>query len=136
MSLSNDFETFILKKLFLQQDFVVPSTFVGLSSVAPGDDMAAFSEPPQASGYKRIEIVSNSTNWNISSTGFMDNLTKIIFPSALGSWGTPMIWFGLFTESGHSAGTGIAYGLLDVAKSINVDQEANFAISNLRIVLN
>ncbi len=136
MSISNDFETFILKKLFLQQNFVVPSVFVGLSDVAPGEDMSAFNEPPQESGYKRVEVVSNSTNWSVSSTGFMDNLTKIIFPSATGPWGPPITWFGLFTESGHSQGTGIAYGLLDIAKNINVDQGANFAISDLKVVLN
>ncbi len=136
MSLSDNFETFVLKKLFLQENFVVPSVFVALSNAPPTESMSGFNEPPQESGYFRVEVASNSTNWSVSSTGFMDNLTKIIFPSAIGSWGSPLTWFGLFTASGHSAGTGIAYGLLDVSKSINIDQGASFAIGDIKVILN
>ncbi len=87
MSYCDYLENKILDHIFGGGDFARPATlYVGLCSSIT--DAGAITGEPSGSGYARVAVTNNATNWPAASGGAKSNGTAITFPKATGSWGT------------------------------------------------
>lgn len=79
-----------------------PATwYCGLSTTGPNDDGSGFTEPV-GSGYARVAVTNNATNFpaasTTSGTTTKRNGAAVTFPNPTGSWGA-LGWYGWFTAS-------------------------------------
>jgi hypothetical protein len=128
-SFANYWENEILDHLFGKGSYTPPTIYVGLSTADPGDDASGLAEP---SGNSYARVATTGADWNAASGGTIDNANDISFPEASGSWGT-LTHFTLFDAA--SSGNMLAYGSLNVSKSINIEDIAKFAAGDLEISL-
>lgn len=72
----------------------MPATvYVGLYSSAPTDSGGG--SELSGSGYARVAVTNNSTNWPAASSGQKSNGTDVQFPLSTGVWATATHW-GIF----------------------------------------
>jgi hypothetical protein len=72
---------------------------VALYTVTPSDQTAGTEVSTSGTGYARITLANNTTNWPAASNGSKSNGTEILFASAEADWGT-VEGFGIFDDAG------------------------------------
>jgi hypothetical protein len=94
MSFSDFLEDELLDHLVSNQAYSVPATlYLAVSTVAIGDDDTGSSITEPGSGYARVEITSDLTNWLASADGEKVNDVDFTFPAADGgNWGNLIEW--------------------------------------------
>jgi len=133
MSLTDNVEAEVLDKLYGGTDFTPPASYyIGLFTTNPGDDGTGGTEV-SGSGYARVQVVNNVTNFPAASGGSKSNGTVITFPAASGgSWGT-VVGFGLFDAA--SGGNLLGVGTISPGVLISDGETRNFPIGNLSFTL-
>lgn len=102
------------------------------SAVSPDDDGNSIDEADYT-GYSRVAVACNQTNWPAASNGYISNGTKITFPQNTGTSCT-VTHFAILDN--NSGGNLIAYGSLDMPKVINPGDDApEFGEGSLAIQL-
>jgi hypothetical protein len=128
-SFSNYWVNEILDHLFGKGTYTPPTIYVGLSTAEPLKDASALAEPVGAN-YSRVE--TSASDWNIASSGIINNAVAVTFSQASGSWGTPT-HFVLFDAL--IGGNMLCYGSLSAPESISTGNIPEFAINNLSVTL-
>lgn len=84
--LSNKF----LNMIFNGTAFTAPATIYCALYVttAPTDTTSGTEVSTSSTGYARVAVTPNTTNFSTSTTQSITNNTAIIFPTATASWGT------------------------------------------------
>jgi len=128
-SFSDYWENKILDHIFGKANYTPPTIYVGLSTADPLDDGSGLAEPT-GNGYARVQ--TSIADWNVASTGTIDNTNAITFPEATDSWGT-ITHFALFDAA--TAGNMLAYGALSQSKAIVSGDTAKFDVGDLDVSL-
>lgn len=128
-SFSNYLEDKILDHIFGKASYTSSTIYVGLSTAEPLDDGSGLAEP-SGNGYARV--VTSTSDWNVASTGTIDNVNTITFSEATGDWGT-ITHFVLFDAA--TAGNMLAYGALSQSKVINSGDTGKFDAGDLDVSL-
>jgi hypothetical protein len=122
----------ILDQVWGASDYAEPATlYIGLSTTTPADDGTNVSEPA-GSGYARVSVTNNLTEWPAASGGAKDNANAITFPQATGAWGTVTH---VVIYDASTGGNLLAFGALTTSKSIENGDTAEFAAGDLDITL-
>ncbi len=112
----------LLNKDFGSTNYTPPATwYVGLKS--SGTELTG-------SGYARVAVVNNVTNFPNVAANIMVNATAITFPAASADWLT-VDEVALYIAS--SGGTAKFTGVLDSPVSVISGQTRQFAINDLKI---
>jgi hypothetical protein len=133
MSAGNTLENVLLDHILGAITYTPETTvYLGLSTADPLDTFAGLAEPA-GSGYARVAVTNNATNFPAASAGLKSNGTAITFPSASGSWGTVTHFF----IANHATATAVTnlmfFGALTTARAISSGQTPSFAIGDLDI---
>lgn len=88
-------------------------------------------------GYARVELTNNTDTWTTPSAGVVKNKIVIEFPACSGNaWGALDTFFISKQAAADETGdTTIAYGTLDLEKTIGVGDTASFAAEAMQIKL-
>jgi hypothetical protein len=111
-------------------DYARPATvWIGLYIVAP--TAAGGGTPVTGSGYARVAVTNNDTNWPDYGSGPKSNGTAVTFATATGTWssGSDIVAFGIFDHA--TAGNLLAFGDLDTAKPCLEGDTMSFAVGEL-----
>lgn len=103
--------------------------YVALFNVSPTD--STFGTEVSGSGYARVAVTNNTTNFPAAASGQKSNGTLIAFPTATGAWTTANAWALLNHASNTTAATVIAYGNLSSAKTIASGETPQFPATTL-----
>lgn len=99
--------------------YIALSTAV-FSASATGSAMTEVS----GSGYTRVAVTNNSTNWPAAASGSKSNGAVFTFPAASGSWGTITSMYIVDAASGGN----VLYGSdLTATRTVNSGDTASFA---------
>lgn len=96
---------------------------LGLSSSAPGNTGAGFSEP-SASEYRRVSLAGKMNTmtfpYNNQPQGFVDNNDTLYYPEAVtaGGWGV-VAYFGLFSAA--TSGDLLVWGTLNSGTPVTIN---------------
>lgn len=117
-SFSDYLENELLDHVFGNAAYSAPaSLYIALFTAAPSD--AGGGTEVSGSGYDRVEVTNDATNFPAASGGAKSNGQAIAFPMATGSWGT-VTHFGIFDAD--SGGNLLAWGALDTSRAVaNLD---------------
>lgn len=135
---TNYLEHAILDHVFGGTTYTPSGTlYVGLlTGTAPSESASSFNEPPSASGYSRVAVTNNKSNWStaaqVGGSGSVHNLNTISFPQATGPWGT-VNYCAIFDASTN--GNALALGDLVLSKVISSGDTPSFASGSLIIRL-
>lgn len=131
-ALSDYLENEIADHILGGGDYTRPATvYIALFTAAPSD--AGGGTEVSGTGYARVSVTNNATNWPAASIGAKANGTAITFPAAGASWGTAT-HFGIFDAS--SGGNLLFHGALTTSKSIGIGDTPSFAIGALSFQFN
>lgn len=133
MSFTNFLEHAVLDYLFGLTTYTPSGTlYVALSTTTPTEAGTNFTEPPSASGYARVAVTNNKTNWTNaaqnSTSGEVRNSTVITFPTSAGNWGT-LTHFGIYDQSGN--GNLLVQAPLDNAQTVNTNNTLSYATGTM-----
>jgi hypothetical protein len=136
MSASNDLENKALDHILGGPDYTrLATVYISLHTADPGEAGTPQTNEATGTGYARVAVTNNATNWPAAAGGAKSNGTAINFPTpGSGGWsgGSPHTHFGIgSTASG--AGVLLFSGALAVSKVINQDDVVSFAIGDLDI---
>lgn len=132
MSFTDFLELEVLDQLFGGLDYAEPATlYIALSTTTPTDAGGNFTEP-SGNGYVRKSVANDKTTWTTAVAGALSNAIEIAFAIATGSWGT-ITHFGIYDAV--TGGNLLATGVLSVAKPIDEDDTAKFAVGSLNVTL-
>jgi hypothetical protein len=136
MSYTNFLEHASLDHVFGGTTFTASGTlYVGLSTTTPAEDGTNFTEPATASGYARVGIINNKTNWStasqVSTSGEVHNRTAITFPTSTGNWGT-ITHFGIF-DNPTTGNLYLQAALSGGPQTININNQISFSSGTLKI---
>lgn len=107
-SKSNYLENALLDAVLGGPAYSLPATvYVALHSAAPTESTAG--TELTGSGYARVAVTNNSTNWPAAASGIKSNGAAIAFPVATGDWVAAVGW-GILDAS--SSGNLLYYGSL------------------------
>ena len=126
---SDYWENKILDHIFGKGSYTPPVIYVALSTADPTDDGSGFAEP-SGNAYARVQ--TSASDWNVASSGSLDNAGDITFGQATGSWGT-ITHFALFDAV--TGGNMLAHGALNQPKAIGSSDSAKFEAGDLDISL-
>lgn len=122
----------LLDKYFSAADFTPPSNlFIGICTGGVTEAGVATGEP-SGSGYGRVQLTNNATNFPAANNGAKSNGVAIQFPEASGSWGTIAY---VFVADQSSGGNIIAYGAISPTKAIDSGDTFILPIGDLDITL-
>ena len=108
-----------------------PTTYyVGLSTSQPTDNGNNVSEPDAASGYARVAVPNDATNWPDANNRTKGNGLEIVFPEPTDRWGT-IFYFVLYDAP--TGGQMRAWGSLNSAQTIEMGAVPSFAPYSLYI---
>jgi hypothetical protein len=101
-----------LDRMFRNQAFPKPSTYVGLATATIADTNTTIATITEVSGgaYARVQVNPNggaTPTWTTASGGALDNLHAINFPTPTLSWGTITSCF--IADSASGAGNVLGY---------------------------
>lgn len=110
-------------------DYVRPATvYIALSTADPTEDGSGLAEP-SGNAYARVAVTNNDTNFPAAAAGVKSNGTEIQFSTP-----TPAGW-GVITHvavfDAAAAGNMLDYAALDVAKTINAEDDVYFPAGTL-----
>ncbi len=136
MSYTNFLEHASLDHVFGGTTFTASGTlYVALSTTTPLEDGTSFTEPSTSSGYARVGVTNNKTNWSTaaqnSTSGEVFNRTAITFPTSTGGWGT-VTHFGIF-DNPTAGNLYVQAALSGGSQTININNQISFASGTLRI---
>lgn len=98
------------------------------SASATGSAMTEVSTT--STGYGRVAVTANTTNFPSSTSGTTSNGTTITFPTATGSWGTVASFY--ITDAA-TGGNCLYGGDLSTSRAVNSGDTASFANGNLTV---
>lgn len=128
---SNYLENLIMNNLLGQAAMTaIPNLYVALFTAGPTD--AGGGTEVSGTGYARVNLTNNTTNWPTTTTGAKSNGTVINFPAAGASWGT-VTHIGIYDAS--SSGNLIVFAALDTAKAVASGDTPSFPIGSLNFTL-
>lgn len=138
MSFGNTLREDILDEIFGATDYTAPVNLeFDLSTTAPNDDGTNITPPP-AADYASVTYTNDKTTWETASsttggtateTTSLSNAIAIEWAEAQNSWGE-VTHFAIYDASDSSF---MAWGSLDIAKTIQTGDQARFAIGDLTI---
>lgn len=111
---------------------VIATTYVGVYTTAPTADDGSDGVEVSVTGYARVAVTSNTTNWKDPSTatqGQTNNLFKIVFPVANAPWGS-MVGFGVWDAP---TGGNLLYWATCSAVSVGTGDQLRFEETTLTI---
>jgi hypothetical protein len=127
-ALSDYLENEIADHILGGGDYTRPATvYAALFTSGPTD--AGGGTEVSGSGYARVAITNNLTNWPAASGGTKANGTAISFPSASGSWGT-VTHFAIFDAT--SGGNMLLHGALSASKTVGSGDTPSFGVGDLQ----
>lgn len=128
-ALSNYLENLLANNVLGQASMpAIPNLHFALFTAGPTDTGGG--TEVSGTGYARVNVTNNTTNFPTTTTGLKQNATAITFPTAGASWGTATHW-GIYDAS--SSGNLLFHGALDSAKAIDTGDAFSFPIGNLSI---
>lgn len=109
-----------------------PTVYIALSTAAYADTAtgASMSEVASGTGYTRVAITNNATNWPAASGGVKANANAITFPVATAPWGTVQSFYICDAASG---GNTLYGGDLATSRSVQSGDTTAFAVGALTI---
>lgn len=133
-SKSNYLENRILDAVLGGGTFTGPATiYVALSTAAFSETAtgASMSEVSTTStGYARVAVTNNATNWPAASNGSKSNATAVTFPAGTGAWGTVLSFYFVDAASGGNVLYG---GDLASSRTVGAGDTASFAAGALTV---
>ena len=104
-----------LNRMFRNQAFAKPNTFVGLATAVIDDDDVATANITEVTGgnYGRVQVNPNggaAPTWTVATTGAIDNVAAITFPIPNASWGLVTSCFLIDSASGPGSALGYDNG--------------------------
>ena len=137
MPFTNYLDQRITQLLFSNTAYTIPGTwYVALSTTTPAQGAAPNFTEPSGSGYARVAVTNNATNWTAiaspPATGYtVQNNQPVPIPTATGSgWGT-ITYFGIYDAA--SAGNLVGFGALSASQAISAGITPSFAVGTLTI---
>ena len=133
---------YILENLLLVSSWTQPTTLYGLlgkSGTVPDDtgDIAQWDEPSGAAAYARLDVQHSAASWGLT-TGTTSvtykNGNALSYATATATWGE-IAYFGIIEEETIGTGTVLMWGTMSTPKTIDVDDQAIFAIDAISITL-
>lgn len=109
----------LLDDVFGNTAYSVPTTmWCALYTSSPGIGGSANTNEATGTGYARVSITNNTTNWPNASAQAKANGTQISFPTpGAGGWGT--VTYVAIVDSASGVGNVLVFGALTIAKTIN-----------------
>jgi hypothetical protein len=129
---SSDLEDKVMNHILGGSDYSrLATVYLALFTAAPTETGGG--TEVTGSGYTRLAITNNATNFPASSGGQKSNGIAFTFtPASGGSWGTVSHWAIMSASSG---GLILFFGALNATKLINDTDTLSFAIGQLNITL-
>lgn len=133
MSASDFLENEILDHILSAATYTAPATvYVALHTADPGDSGTQPTNECSGTGYARVAVTNNATNWPAASGGSKSNGTDIDFGTVgAGGWGTATHWSIGVAASG--AGNILLSGALSASKVLAAGDTAKFAAGSLTV---
>lgn len=128
-SFADYWENKILNHVFGKDNYIPPIIYVGLSIADPLDDASRLAEP-NGNAYSRVQ--TSVSDWDTASGGSLINVNAIVFPQAIGDWGT-ITHFALFDSI--IGGNMLVHGAISQSKTIYNKNAARFEAGNIMINL-
>lgn len=126
----------LLDRMFRNQAFTKPDTFVALTTATVDeDDTGSTLTEPSGNGYARIEVDVNggdAPTWSTISGGALSNTHAVEFGPASGSWGT-ITSVAVVTAS--SAGQVLMFSNDLADQAVTTDDTVVFDVGDLDLVL-
>lgn len=132
MSATSYFENLILDAI-LGDDHgasIPDPVYVGLFTTEPDDGGNGDEVPSSGTGYARVEVANDSTNWPLATDGQKSNGVTIQFPLAVSSWGD-ITHFGIFDEA--EDGNLLVYGEVATPTTPDIGNAPFFGVASLFI---
>jgi hypothetical protein len=129
----------LFDRMFRNQAYAKPATYVGLATATVADTAALLSDITEVSGgaYARVQVNINggaSPTWSVASGGALNNLAAITFPTPSGSWGLVTSCF--LIDSASGAGNVIGYDNANIVDQTPVANDTvQFAIGAFAVSL-
>jgi hypothetical protein len=129
---SADLENKVMNHVLGGSDYSrLATVYLALFTAAPNETGGG--TEVSGSGYSRLAITNNATNFPASSGGQKSNGTALTFAAASGgAWGTVTHWALMSASSG---GDMLFFGALNAAKAIADTDVVSFPVSALSITL-
>jgi hypothetical protein len=128
---SDYLEVALLNHLFGNVAYTVPATYhFALFTSAPNDAGGGTEVNPSGSGYGRVAVTNNTTNFPTIVSGSKSNGTAINFAVATASWGS-VVAFGIYDAA--TLGNLLFWGDLTTARSVLTGDTPRFAAGALTI---
>jgi len=102
-----------------------PATYYfALLTTAPSDNTGTGAVEATGTGYARVGVTKNATNFPVAATRVISNGVAITFAQAGASWGTIV---GVALYDAATTGTFLGYAALGTAKAVNSGDTAEIA---------
>lgn len=133
-SFSNYLENKVLDHIFGGSDYIRPTPLYIALATATIDDSTTGTTitEPNYTGYARISVTNNATNFPVASGGSKSNGTEIVFAECTGGSST-ITHFAILDAA--TLGNILGYGSLTTQKQITTGDTPKFAIGDLTITL-
>lgn len=132
---SDYLENKILDHLLGNTPYTAPTTvYLALFTVAPNFETGAGGTEVSttSTGYARLAVSNNTTNFPNASAGSKSNGTTLTFATPLTSWGT-VVAYGVYDAS--TVGNLLFGNNLTNSKTINLGDTVSFAVGALSLTL-
>jgi len=133
-ALSNDLESKLAKILFGGVAYTAPtSIYFALHTGDPTETGTANEVNTSGTGYARVGLTNNSTNFSENGTGLGSNAVAIVYAAATANWGT------ITHFSAWDALTGgnlLYYGSLNSSQAIVTNDVPRFNIGGIQMQFN
>lgn len=139
-SFSNFLENKLLDQLLGGVAYTFPATiYIGLATAISGDGTTFTEVSTSGTGYARITVTANQTNFPAAVSGSTSNGVAFSFPTATTAWGT-IVAFGVFDSGTVGSGNLLLWGDIVVSgvptpKAIGAGDTASFGINGLTVTL-
>lgn len=125
----------LLDAVFGLTTYTPPGTlYVALYSSSPGIGGSANTNEVTGTGYARVAVTNNTTNWPNAAAQAKANGTQISFPTP-GSGGWGVVTFVAVVDSASGAGNILVFGALTISKTINQSDTVVIDIAGLALTL-
>lgn len=133
-SKSNYLENKLLDAVLGGPTFALPGTVYLALSTAAYNDAATGSSMTEVSatgtGYARVALANNATNWPAAANGVKQNGTAITFPLASGNWGTV---YSFYICDAASGGNVLYGGDLASSRAVSTGDTASFGVGTITV---
>jgi len=129
----------LLDRMFRNQAFSPPATYVGLATATIADDDVADTDLTEPSGgsYARKLVNPNggsSPTWDLASGGIVDNTHAITFVTPTGSWG--LVTSAFLIDSASGAGNVLGYDNANIVDQTPVaDDTVTFPVGDFDVIM-